>query len=104
MGALKNRKNRWFLFISRGVPGGLLGAPWGPWESLAVSWESLGVLGTSLGRSEWSLGVDVSDTDYFVMYIGGSMMFLWFPLGLRHSLTKLRHLRVRVFFSPLQIS
>ena len=80
MGALKNIEKP-LVFIA--FPE--LGGPWGgPGESLGVHrrslgvpWGSLGVLGTSLGGSEWSLGVDVSATDHFVMYTGGNMMFLW---------------------------
>ena len=102
MSALKKVENHWFvLYIQRwGVPGEFLGGRWwrlgGPWGSLG----SLGVARTSLSGSEWTLGVDVPATDHFVMYIGGNMMILWSPLGLRVSLSKLRHLWYRVVLGP----
>ena len=95
MGALKSIENhRFVLHLQRwGVPGVRWGGPWG----------SLRVPGTSLGGSEWSPGVEVSATDHSVTYTKENIMFLWSPLGLRHSLAKLRRLLYRVILGPQQI-
>ena len=104
MGALKNIVKP-FVFIAfpallgpcKGPPGRsleVLGAPVGS------PWGSLGVPGMSLGGSEWSMGVDVSATDHIAMYTMGNIMLLWSPLGLRHSLGKLRHLLHPVVIGP----
>ena len=102
MGALQNIEKPYvfLLFLRWGVPGGSLEVPDG---SLEDPWGSLGVLGTSLGGSEWSLGIDVSATDHFVMHTKGKYYGSVVPLGLRLSLMKLRRPLYQVVWAPLQI-